>query len=105
MVTVSVKSINKLRNINDIKYLLASWSDPKEGEEAYKMIDNGLGYLQGIHNGILKISDENILSNPMELCKQMVHNLGLPEIAINPLVAKSFASHLKILDQKNLENG
>lgn len=104
-VTVSVKSINKLRSINDIKHLLASWSDPKKGEEAYKMIDDGLGYLRGIHNAILKISDENILSNPMELCKQMVHNLGLSEIAINPLVAKSFASHLKIFDQKNLGNG
>ena len=104
-VTVSVKSINKLRSINDIKYLLASWSDPKKDKEAYRMIDDGLGYLQGIHNAILKISDENILINPMELCKQIVHNLGLPEIAINPLVAKSFASHLKILDQKNLENG
>ena len=37
-VTVSVKSINMLHNIKDIKYLLASWSDPKEGEEARKMI-------------------------------------------------------------------
>ena len=69
------------------------------------MIDDGLGYLQGIHNAILKIPDENILRNPMELCKQMVNNLGLPEIAINPLVAKSFASHLKILDRKNLGHG
>lgn len=104
-VTISVKSINKLRNINGIKYLLASWNDPKMNQEAYKMIDDGLGYLQGIHNAILKIPDENILRNPMELCKQMVNNLGLPEIAINPLVAKSFASHLKILDRKNLGHG
>ncbi len=69
------------------------------------MIDDGFGYLQGIHNAILKLPDENILRNPMELCKQMVSNLGLPEIAINPLVAKSFASHLKILDRKNLGHG
>jgi glyoxylase-like metal-dependent hydrolase (beta-lactamase superfamily II) len=104
-VTVLVKSINKLRSINGIKFLLASWNDPKKNKEAYKMIDDGLDYLQGIHNAILQIHDENILQNPMELCKQMVHNLGLPAIAINPLVAKSFASHLKILDQKNLGNG
>jgi glyoxylase-like metal-dependent hydrolase (beta-lactamase superfamily II) len=104
-VAVSFKSINKLKSINNIKHLLASWSDPKEGEGAYKMIDDGLNYLQNIHNAILKISDENILSDPMELCKKMVHNLGLSEIAINPLVAKSFASHLKILGQKNLGTG
>lgn len=104
-VAVSFKSINKLRSISNIKHLLASWSDPKEGEDAYRMIDDGLNYLQSIHNAILKISDENILRDPMELCKKMVRNLGLPEIAINPLVAKSFASHLKILGQKNLGTG
>ena len=101
-VMVSVESINNLRGIGGIQYLLSSWSDPKEGEEAYKMMDDGLGYLQGIHNAIPEISGENILSDPMELCKRMVQDMGLPEIAVNPLVAGSFASHLKILDLKNL---
>ena len=104
-VTVSVESIKNLKSIDGIKYLLASWSDPKEGGEAYKMIDDGLGYLQGIHDAIHKISDENVLRDPMKLCTQMVHDLGLPEIAINPLIAKSFASHLKVLDRQFLENG
>ena len=29
-------------------------------------------------------------------------NLGLPEIAVNPLIAKSFVSHLKIIDREKL---
>lgn len=99
-VAASAKSIIKLRDINDIKTLLSSWSDPTVGEDAYTIIDDGLGYLQGIHDAILKISNENILNNPMELCKQMIQNLELPEIAVNPIVAKSFASHLKILEKK-----
>jgi len=101
-VIVSVESLKKLKNIDGIKYLLASWSDPKEGEEAYKMMDDGLDYLQSIHDAILKITDEAILRDPMKLCKQMVDDLGLPETAVNPLIARSFASHLKIRDRKNL---
>jgi hypothetical protein len=66
------------------------------------MMDDGLDYLQSIHNAILKITDEAILRNPMKLCKQMVDDLGLPKTAVNPLIARSFASHLKIRDRKNL---
>jgi hypothetical protein len=29
-------------------------------------------------------------------------NLGLPEIAVNPLIAKSFASHLKTINRDKL---
>jgi len=94
-------SLKKLKSIEGIKYLLASWSDPKEGEEAYKMMDDGLDYLQSIHDAFLKITDEAILRDPMRLCKQMVDDLGLPETAVNPLIARSFASHLKIRDQQN----
>lgn len=101
-VAVSVKSIEKLKSIGGIRHLLASWTDPKEGDEAYKMMDDGLDYLQGIHNTIRKITNEEILRDPMKLCKQMVHALGLPEIAVNPLIAKSFASHLKVRDRQNL---
>lgn len=101
-VSASIESINKFKNIPNIKWLLGSWADPKKGEQAYKMIDDGLDYLQGIHNAIIEISDKNVLNDPMELCKQMVAKLKLPEIAINPIVAKSFASHLKILNQKKL---
>lgn len=38
----------------------------------------------------------------MELCTRMVKILGLPEVAVNPLVAKSFVSHMKIIDRENL---
>ncbi len=34
--------------------------------------------------------------------KKMLDDLGLPETAVNPLIARSFASHLKIRDRKNL---
>ena len=40
--------------------------------------------------------------NPMELCRRVVVELGLPPMAVNPLVAKSLESNLKYLDQPDL---
>jgi hypothetical protein len=36
----------------------------------------------------------------MALCKEMVLELGLPEVAVNPLIARSFMSHMGILDRR-----
>ena len=101
-VVTSVQSIKKLQRIKGIKYLFASWSDPVKGDDAYGVIDEGLRYLQHIHNLVLKIDDKEVLGQPMELCKKIVPQLGLPEFAVNPLVARSLASHLKIVDCKDL---
>ena len=104
-VTTTVESIKKLKRIDGIQYGLSSWNDPGKREDAYHMMDEGLEYLQRIHNGIRKLSHENFLHDPMKLCAEMVRDLGLPEVAINPLIAGSFSSHLDILDRKDLVNG
>ena len=38
----------------------------------------------------------------MEFCKRMVIELGLPEVAVNPLIARSYMSHVGILDREVL---
>ena len=91
----AVSSLNRLKTVQAIKYLLSSWTDPLAGSAAYKMIDAGLEYLQRIHGAIGEITAANKVEDPMELCARMVKVLGLPEIAVNPLIAKSFVSHLQ----------
>ena len=66
------------------------------------MMDDGLEYLQRIHTAIREITADDGIVDPMELCALMVKVLGLPGIAVNPLIAKSFASHLKIIDREKL---
>jgi len=90
-----IASIKRLKDIQDIKYLLASWADPHAGSAAYEVMDGGLEYLQHIHNEIRKIAAKNNVDDAMELCARMVKVLGLPEVAVNPLIAKSFVSHLQ----------
>jgi len=42
----------------------------------------------------LYLEARNLSQDIMQLCKQVAGTLGLPPIAVNPLVAKAFASSL-----------
>jgi len=101
-IETSVESINKLKAIEGIKTLLASWDDPKEGEDVYHIMDEALNYLQHIHKSVIKINMENPSSNPLEFCKMVLKELGMPEMAANPIVAASFQSNLKSLENQDL---
>jgi glyoxylase-like metal-dependent hydrolase (beta-lactamase superfamily II) len=95
-VTVAA-SIKRLKSI-PVEYLLASWTDPLKGSGARKMMDEGLAYLQQIHTVVREIAKVHDAIAPMELCARTVKVLGLPEVAVNPLIAKSLASHLPVID-------
>ncbi|MGW8287912.1 MAG: MBL fold metallo-hydrolase [Desulfobulbales bacterium] len=95
-VTVAA-SINRLKSI-PAEYLLASWTDPLKGSEVGKMMDEGLAYLQQIHKVVRDIAKAHEAIEPLELCARTLKVLGLPEVAVNPLIAKSLASHLPVID-------
>jgi hydroxyacylglutathione hydrolase len=92
-------SIKRLKSI-PAQYLLASWTEPLKGSEVGKMMDAGLAYLQRIHRAVRDISKAHDAIEPMELCALVVKKLGLPEIAVNPLIATSLASHLHFVDSE-----
>jgi glyoxylase-like metal-dependent hydrolase (beta-lactamase superfamily II) len=95
-------SIRKLKDIKPIEYLLSSWTDPLAGSSAYKMMNDGLDYLQRIHYVIRDMAAKAGAVDPMELCARVVKILGLPEVAVNPLIAQSFVSHMKIIGRDKL---
>ena len=91
----SVRSIEKLASIPEIKLLLAAWDEPRSGSEAYRIMDEGLQYLQRIHSAAPLVAGANPGISPMELCRRTLEQLGLPQIMANPLVAASFQASLK----------
>lgn len=101
-VVTAVKSIRKLKKVKGVKTLLTSWSDPLPDYDPYQIMDDGLHYFQKIHSTIRHLSDVESISDPMDLCRQVVEQMDLPEIAINPLVAKSLYSHIPIIDQEHM---
>jgi hypothetical protein len=68
-------------------------------------MDDGLRYFQSIHTAVLKVAGNNRAPGPMELCRQVLEELGMPPEAANPLVARSFASHLMARKQKDILAG
>ena len=101
-VLASVRSIKTLKDIDGIRVLLSSWDVPKEGDAAYQAMDEGLEYLQRIHTAVIKIADTGILPESLELCRMVLKELGIPIVAANPLVAKSFDSNVMVRSKKNL---
>lgn len=101
-VLASVRSIKKLKDIGGIKVLLASWDDPREGDRVYQLLDEGLSYLQRIHEAVAGVAGEDFASGSMDLCKLVMGELGLPLLAANPLVARSFEANFEVIGIKNL---
>ena len=106
-ILASVRSVQRLASIPEIKFLLAAWDEPRRGIEAYRILEEGRQYLRRIHSSVLMAARENPASeklNPIELCQRVLAELGLPQIMANPLVAASFQASLKeeIRDQQDL---
>ena len=104
-ILASVRSIQSLSRMQGIKFLLSAWDEPRLEGVAYRVMDEGLAYLQRIHNAVLKVAGGAGLDtelDSMELCRRTLAELGLPEATANPLVARSFQASLKLRDQQDL---
>ena len=96
-ILASVRSIQRLKRIEGIEHLLSAWDGPRSGSNAYLVMDRGLEYLQRIHSAVLRAADgmgSPAEIDPMELCRRVVTEMGLPLHMTNPLVARSFMSSL-----------
>jgi hydroxyacylglutathione hydrolase len=106
-ILASVRSLQRLVYIPEIKFLLAAWDEPRRDSEAYRIMDEGLQYLQRIHSSALMVVRANpamVKLDRMQLCQRVLAELGLPQIMANPLVAASFQSSLseEVRDKQNL---
>lgn len=96
----SAASIRRLLAIDGIRFLLSSWDVPQEGEQARLALENGLAYLQRIHQAVRRATTSS--RDPMELCAPVMKELGIAGGMGNPLVARSLQSHLVSLQQEDL---
>lgn len=97
----SVQSVRRLRGLPGIQVLLSAWDEPREGEEAYRQMNQALEYLQTIHEAVLSSAGYNS-RDPMELTRKTAAVIGLPPQTVNPLLARTFAANLRVRDRKSL---
>lgn len=92
---LSLASFRRLQKIEGVETLLSSWEPSIHGTQAIRArIEAGVSWLQRIHNTVLAAAKRNENPDRMELCRQVVTDLGLPPFAANPLVARALASSL-----------
>jgi hydroxyacylglutathione hydrolase len=101
----SVSSVKRLAEIPEIKILLAAWDEPRRDGEAYRIMNEGLQYLQRIESAVLNVAGANPGISSMDLCLLALEQLGLPRIMANPLVAASFLACLRSMrDEQEYED-
>ena len=89
-----VASIRKIKALAPVSTILSSWEPPIRGREAIlPRIEASMAYLRRIHAAVLATRESGV-TDPLAICHQVVQALGLPSLAVNPLVARSFASSL-----------
>jgi hydroxyacylglutathione hydrolase len=101
----AVASIKRLKGVQGIRHLLSSWDEPRQGEEAYRKMDEGLKYLQRVHEAVAGCSEDGAASasrDDAELSRCALEDLGFPPEFANPLVARSFASNLSVRHLKRI---
>ena len=87
-------SLEKIRSIG-FDILLSSWSDPVKGDEAGAMIEESIAYLEHIDDIVMSITGGRIPDDGMVFCSEVVKAAGLPPACVNPIVMRSFLSHLE----------
>jgi glyoxylase-like metal-dependent hydrolase (beta-lactamase superfamily II) len=98
-------SVETLKSVEGVKILLSSWDDPRSGEQIQQAMDGSLEYLKRINQAVLKVSKSAAEDrcepeacadpDPMTLARWVLREIGLPEVAANPLISRSFQSNLK----------
>ena len=101
-VATSIESIKKLKQIEGLEILMASWDDPQIGAGVYSSMDAGLRWFQQIHEAVLVETAGSDALDPEELCARVLKRLGFPKIPLVPIVVTSIGAHLKLLEQRQL---
>lgn len=92
-----VRSLRFLMGLKGVRYLLSSWEEPIEGDRIPIRFQACIQYLRSIHEAVEKNADH--ASDPMEMCRCVLGELGLPPVFANPLMAASILSHVKLRER------
>jgi len=90
----SMRSVQRLRRVRDIRFLLSAWDELRNGAAAYDQMDRAAAYLRKIDGAVLR-SAAGGTSNIMEFTRRTADALGLPPQAVSPLLARTFAANLR----------
>ena len=84
-VLASVASVKKLQAIEDVRYLLPYGDEPRQGVAVYPRMEEGLQYLQRIHDAVRMCSGKSAGADLLEVTGCVLKEISLPpELAGTP---------------------
>lgn len=92
---ISIQSIEKLKKVSPVQYLLSSWHDPIPKDQVIFILDEGIRYIEKIDQ-IIKSLRERFQSNLSGeiLSLEALKQLGIKMNPVPFIVRMSFESHL-----------
>ncbi len=97
----SAGSIRRLRGIGGVNVLWSAWDEPRTGNDVDRQMESGLLYLQEVHRVVLECAG-NGQEDMTKITKKAAAALGLPPLAVNPLLERTFRANLNARDRKSL---
>jgi glyoxylase-like metal-dependent hydrolase (beta-lactamase superfamily II) len=101
-VRASVASVKKLMAIEDVRHLLPSWDEPRQGVAVYPRIEEGLHYLQRVHDAVRACTVGQLQPDPLAAAACVLKEISLPPELASPIVARSIAAHLDLRTQESI---
>jgi len=82
--------------------LLASWDEPRHGEQVYSLMEQGLLHFQQVHDLVRRIRAGSPDADLTGFASQVLHAMNLPQTALIPIVIRSLEAHLRVADREDL---
>jgi glyoxylase-like metal-dependent hydrolase (beta-lactamase superfamily II) len=98
----SLESLRRLRSLDPLACLLSAWDEPRHGSEALAAIDRAIAFIDSIHSAVRAVASRLTPAEPIEFCRAVLRELGLPEAFANPLVLRTFVGHYALRDRDTL---
>lgn len=98
----SIDSIRKLKRVEALKTLLASWDEPRHGERVYSIMEEGLLHLQELHDTVRRVKAESPEADLTALSSRVLQTMGLPQTALIPIVIRSIEAHLRVAERADV---
>ncbi|HCE56534.1 MAG TPA: MBL fold metallo-hydrolase [Prolixibacteraceae bacterium] len=87
-------SLHVIEKNSDYEILLSSWTPAfSDAHEIKKLLAEGRSWIEMIDKAV-KANYKGTETEYLEFCRATVHQLGLPPFLVNPIVDRSFRSHL-----------
>ena len=92
----SIESVQKLKKVSHVRYLLSSWHEPLSGNQIPTIMEEGIRYIQQIDEIVADLSKAMPAdASGEELSLRALERLGIKTNKVLPMVRTTLESHRK----------